>query len=377
MASTIGKTITCRAAILWSPDKPLTVETIEVEPPKRNEVRVKIVASGICRTDSYPLIGKDVGIDMHYPTILGHEGGGIVESVGEDVTEFSIGDYVVPTNMSNCKQCDLCKNPLTNLCVRANFESSHLMSDGTSRFKCKGRTIYRNMGIATFTEYTVQDKYGLSKINPKADLIQACIIGCCIPTGYGSAVNLADVNAGSTVAIWGLGGIGFAVAMGCKERKVKRMIGIDINEDKQELAMKFGFTEFINAQKLNEPIDMHLKKLTHNRLDYAFECSGNIIALKDAYASLSAWGRLLVVGGISIKEELTIKPSDLLFGKRIISGVLGGFKMIDGVKYIVDKCVNNELDVGQFVTSKIKLEEVNEGLELLNSGKTIRTVIVM
>ena len=375
MTSTTGKTISCRAAVCWQPNQQLTIETVQVEPPKRNEVRIKIVATGICRSDAHIIERNENGSSNKYPLILGHEAAGIIESVGEDVTQFVPGDHVIPMLMQQCKNCHFCKNKSVNLCLNYNILKSHVMEDGTSRFKCKGQTIYHFIGTSTFSEYTVCHQNAVAKINPKADLTKCCIIGCSIITGYGSVVNLAEVTPETTCAIWGLGGIGFAVALACRERKPRRLIGIDINEDKFELAKNYGFTELINPLKLKEPIEDYLMK--EGGVDYAFECIGNNSALKDAYASLSIWGRLICVGISLHDDSLTVKPVQLLLGRRIISGIIGGFKAIDGVQMLIEKYVNNELNVDSFITTRLKLEDINKGFGLLNNGKTIRTVIDM
>ena len=376
MASTTGKTISCKAAICWEAKKPMIIETVEVSPPKKNEVRIKIVATGICRSDAHVLHGKDIiGPPTKYPLILGHEAAGIIESVGEGVIGLVPGDHVIPVLRQQCKNCVLCKNESTNLCLNYNINENHVMEDDTTRFTCKGQTIYHFLGTSTFSEYTVVHQYAVAKINPKVDLTKCCIIGCSVLTGYGSALNLAEVSAGTTCAIWGLGGVGFSVALGCVEKKPKRLIGIDINEEKFELAKKYGFTELINPLKLNEPIQAYLMK--DGGVDFAFDCIGNINVLKDAYASLSMWGRLITVG-IPLKDDvLPIKPAEFLFGRRIIGGPVGGYKVVDGVQLLVDKYINNELKIDSFVTSRLKLEQINEGFELLNNGKTIRTVILM
>ena len=375
MISTIGKTISCRAAVCWQPNQRLTIETVQVEPPKKNEVRIKIVATGICRSDAHIIDRNENGPSNRFPLILGHEAAGIIESVGEDVNQFVPGDHVIPTLMQQCKNCHFCNNKSVNLCLNYNILKSYVMEDGTSRFKCKGQTIYHFMGTSTFSEYTVCHKNAVAKINPKADLTKCCIIGCSVLTGYGSVVNLAEVTQFTTCAIWGLGGIGFAVALACRERKPRRLIGIDINEEKFELAKNYGFTELINPLKLKEPIEDYLMK--EGGVDYAFECIGNNIALKDAYASLSIWGRLICVGIPLNDDSLTVKPVQLLLGRRIISGIIGGFKAIDGVQTLIEKYVNNELKVDSFITTRLKLQDINKGFELLNNGKTIRTVIDM
>ena len=244
----MGEVIKCKAAVAWEPKKPLSIETIEVAPPKAGEVRIKVNFTGVCHTDSYTLSGADP--EGTFPCVLGHEGAGIVESVGEGVTEFQKGDVVIPLYIPQCRDCKFCNNPKTNLCskIRAT-QGKGLMPDGTRRFKCNGQELYHFMGCSTFSEYTVVAAVSLCKVNPSANQKSVCLLGCGISTGYGAAVNTAGVEKGSTVAVFGLGAVGLAVLMGCKAAGASRIIGIDINDSKEEVARKFGLTEFINPKK--------------------------------------------------------------------------------------------------------------------------------
>jgi len=243
MADTVGKVIKCRAAVCWEPKKPLSIETVEVAPPKANEVRVKIVATGVCHTDAYAQSGSDA--EGVFPAILGHEGAGIVESVGENVTKFKAGDHVIPLYIPQCGECECCKHPKTNLCLKVRAtQGKGLMPDGTTRFSCNGKQLFHFMGTSTFSEYTVVNDINLCKINETAPLNRACLLGCGIPTGYGAAINTAKVEPGSVCAIWGLGAVGLAVAMGCKAAGASKIYGIDINPAKFEVGKKIWCNRF-------------------------------------------------------------------------------------------------------------------------------------
>lgn len=242
MTNIIIKVIKCRAAVAWAEKQPLSIETIEVAPPKKNEIRIKIHSTGVCHTDAYTLSGADSeGI---FPSILGHEGAGVVESIGEGVTKFKIGDSVIPLYIPQCHDCKFCKSPKTNLCQKIRVtQGKGVMPDGTSRFSCNGKTIYHFMGCSTFSEYTVVADISVCKVNEKAPFDKVCLLGCGIPTGYGAALNTAKVEAGSSCAVWGMGAVGLAAVMGCKKAGAARIIGVDINPSKIKIAKEFGCTD--------------------------------------------------------------------------------------------------------------------------------------
>ncbi|KAI2535268.1 alcohol dehydrogenase 5 (class III), chi polypeptide, partial [Homo sapiens] len=258
--------IKCKAAVAWEAGKPLSIEEIEVAPPKAHEVRIKIIATAVCHTDAYTLSGADP--EGCFPVILGHEGAGIVESVG---------DTVIPLYIPQCGECKFCLNPKTNLCQKIRVtQGKGLMPDGTSRFTCKGKTILHYMGTSTFSEYTVVADISVAKIDPLAPLDKVCLLGCGISTGYGAAVNTAKLEPGSVCAVFGLGGVGLAVIMGCKVAGASRIIGVDINKDKFARAKEFGATECINPQDFSKPIQEVLIEMTDGGVDYSFECIGNV-----------------------------------------------------------------------------------------------------
>ncbi|CAB3999494.1 alcohol dehydrogenase class-3, partial [Paramuricea clavata] len=251
MSDTVGKVIHCKAAVAWEAQKPLVIETVEVDPPKAKEVRIHLVATGVCHTDAF--LGLAPNGD--FPCILGHEGGGIVESVGEGVTSLKPGDHVIPCYTAQCRECKYCKSDKTNLCIAIREMSGKgLMPDGTTRFRCKGKQVFHFMGTSTFSEYTVLPEIAVAKISEAAPLEKVCLLGCGISTGYGAVVNTAKVEPGSTVGVWGLGAIGLAVIMGCKMVGASRIIGVDINPEKFAIGKEFGATECINPNDYDKPI---------------------------------------------------------------------------------------------------------------------------
>ncbi|CAL1283534.1 unnamed protein product [Larinioides sclopetarius] len=375
----INAPIQCKAAVAWEPKKPLSLETVEVAPPKAGEVRIKILATAVCHTDAYTLDGLDPeGI---FPCILGHEGGGVVESVGEGVTSVQPGDHVVPLYIPQCGDCKFCKSPKTNLCSKISItcratQGKGVMPDGTSRFTCKGQTVYHFMGTSTFSEYTVVAEISVVKVDPKAPLNKICLLGCGIPTGYGAALNTADVEPNSNVAIWGLGTVGLAVAMGCQERGAARIIGVDINPEKFQVAKQFGCTEFVNPKEHEKPIQDVLIGMTDGGLDYTFECIGNVSTMRAALESChKGWGQSVIIGVAGSGQEISTRPFQLVTGRVWKGSAFGGWKSKDSVPKLVDQYLNGKLKIDEFVTHELKFDEINEAFHLLHSGKTLRSVL--
>ena len=341
---------------------------------------MKIVSTGVCHTDAYTWSGRDS--EGVYPVILGHEGAGIVESVGEGVTKFKAGDHVIPLYIPQCNNCIHCKRPDTNICqyVFRNdvFKLCGVMGDGTSRFSCNGKLIHHFMGTSTFSEYTVVHEISLAKIDENAPLDKVCLIGCGIATGYGSALNTAQVKPGSTCAIWGLGGVGLAVAMGCKAAGAKRIIGVDINPGKFEMARKFGCTEFVNPKDHEKPIYKVLQEIsdTGYGIDFTFECVGNVQTMRHALESCArGWGVCVVIGVSGKGEFIETSPVQMITGKTMKGSIFGGWKGADDVPKLVQKYMNKELMVDEFITHNLKLDEINEAFDLMFAGKSIRSVI--
>ncbi|ESO89066.1 hypothetical protein LOTGIDRAFT_228996 [Lottia gigantea] len=377
MASdTLSKKIRCKAAVLWEVNTPLVIETIEVEPPRAGEVRIKILATGVCKTDAYLLDRVDPS--KNYPVILGHEGAGIVESVGEGVTNVAPGDHVVPLYYPQCYQCKFCKNPKTNFCskVRAT-QMKGVMPDGTSRFRCNGKKLFHFMGCSTFSEYTVVADVSVCKVDSTAPSEKVCLLGCSISTGYGAVVNTAQVESGSTCAVWGLGAVGLAVIMGCKIAGAKRIIGVDINSDKFKVAEDFGCTEFINPKDYDKPIQEVIVEKTDGGCDYTFECIGSVEAMR---ASLDAchkgWGVSTILGMTPPGAELTAKPYSIVTGCVWKGSVFGGWKSQDSLPTLVEEYMQNKLKVDEFVSFTLPLAKINEGFDYMRKGVGIKSVVI-
>ncbi|XP_065183997.1 alcohol dehydrogenase class-3-like [Sycon ciliatum] len=375
MADTVGKTIECRAAVAWEPKKPLTIEQVEVDPPKAGEVRIKVLYSGVCHTDAYTLSGADS--EGKFPCILGHEGGGVVESIGEGVTSVQPGDHVVPLYIPQCGECKFCKSPKTNLCSKIrSTQGAGVMPDGTSRFRCKGTTAYHFMGTSTFSEYTVVAEISVAKVNPKAPLEKVCLLGCGISTGYGAALNTAKVEEGSSVAVWGMGAVGLAVVMGCKEAGATRIIAVDINPDKAELAKQFGATEFFNPKDHERKTQEVLVELTDGGLDYTFECVGNVHTMRAALESChKGWGVSTIIGVAGAGQEISTRPFQLVTGRVWKGTAFGGWKSRDSVPKLVEDYLSGKVKVDEFVTHTMPLDEINEAFDLMHEGKSIRAVV--
>lgn len=374
--NTAGKVISCRAAVAWETGKPLTIETIQVDPPKANEVRVKIVTSGVCHTDATSLYG--VGNKIDFPAILGHEGAGIIESVGEAVTEFKPGDHVILLYNPQCGKCKLCKNPKTNLCEQL---MPHLfgskMPDGTSRFTCKGQKVSHFMGCSTFSEYTVIPEWGVCKISNKIPLNRAALLGCSVPSGYGTATKSTKVDKGSTCAIWGLGGVGLACAIGCKDSGASKIVGIDVNPDKFEIAKKLGVTECLNPKDYDKPMQEVLKEKTGGKgFDYTFECAGHIDSMMAALESAAAgYGTTIICGATAAGEMLNISPVYFLMGHTVKGNIFGGMEGKKDLPKLVDKYLDKKLPLDDFVSHEYPFEKINALIEAAHNADCIRCLV--
>ncbi|CAH1973023.1 unnamed protein product [Acanthoscelides obtectus] len=367
--ATAGKPITCKAAVAWGPKKDLKMETIEVAPPNAHEVRIKILFTAVCHTDAYTLSGQDPeGI---FPVILGHEGAGIVESVGEGVTNVKTGDHVIPLYVPQCGECKFCKSPKTNLCQKIRTtQGKGVMPDGTSRFTCKGKTLYHFMGCSTFTEYTVVADISVAAIHPSAPLEKVCLLGCGVPTGYGAALNTAKVEKGSTCAVWGLGAVGLAVGLGCQVAGAKRIIGVDVNPAKFEIAKKFGFTEFVNPKDYEKPIQEVMVDLTDGGPDFTFECVGNVNTMRAALESChKGWGVSTIVGVAGAGQEISTRPFQLVTGRVWKGTAFGGWKSRDSVPKLVEEYLLNKLKLDDFISHQLKFEQLNEAFHLMHKGE--------
>lgn len=372
---TAGKVIKCKAAVLWEPRQPLKIEEIEVAPPKAHEVRIKIVATGICRSDDHVVEG--LMKDNKYPVILGHEGAGIVESVGDKVTTVKPGDKVIPLFVPKCGECRGCTEPKSNLCYKSEFgKHTGLMSDNTSRFTCKGKLIHHFICTSTFTEYTVVNEMSVVKIHDDAPLDEVCLMGCGFSTGYGSAVNLAKVEHGTTCAVFGLGGIGLSVIIGCKVAGASRIIAIDVNSKKFEKAKELGATECVNPKDYENPIHEVIQKMTNGGVHYSFECIGNTdIMVSALLSSHLSCGTAVIVGVAPSLSTLSFPPMLLLTGRTLKGGLFGGLKGKECVPQLVLDLIAKKFKVDGLVSHKLPFNEINKGFDLLRKGESIRTVL--
>uniref|UniRef100_A0A3B3QMI8 S-(hydroxymethyl)glutathione dehydrogenase n=1 Tax=Paramormyrops kingsleyae TaxID=1676925 RepID=A0A3B3QMI8_9TELE len=372
--ATAGQVIKCKAAIAWEPNKPMVIEEIEVAPPQAHEIRIKIVATGVCHTDLYHLF--EGNNKEGFPAVLGHEGAGIVESVGPGVTKFKPGDKVIPLFISQCGQCKFCKSPKTNLCERSwSNERYDVMSDIDSRFTCRGKKVLQFMGTSTFSEYTVLNEIAVAKIHDSAPLDKVCLLGCGIPTGYGAAVNTAKVEPGSTCAVFGLGAVGLAAVMGCKAAGAARIIAVDVNKDKFEKAKVFGATDFVNPKEHSKPISQVLAEMTNGGVDFSLECVGNVEVMRSALEScVKGWGVSVLVGWTDM-HDFSARPIQLIAGRTWKGTLFGGFKSKDGVPKLVNEYLARKLKLDEFVTHTMTLDRVNDAVELMKHGKCIRTVL--
>ena len=363
------------AAVAWEAQKSLSVEKIEVAPPRTGEVMVKLHATGVCHTDAYTLSGADPeGI---FPCILGHEGGGEVVEVGPDVKAIRVGDHVIPLYIPECGKCNYCLSGKTNLCQAVRqTQGKGLMPDGTSRFSKDGKTIFHYMGTSTFSEYTVLPEIAVAKINPKAPLDKVCLLGCGITTGIGAVLNTAKVEAGSTVAVFGLGGIGLSVVQGAVMANADRIIAIDINPDKFEIAKAFGATDFINPNDYSDSIQDVIVDLTDGGVDYSFECIGNPNIMRSALECChKGWGVSTIIGVAGSGEEISTRPFQLVTGRVWQGSAFGGVKGRSELPGLVDNYLNNSIKIDEFVTHTMPLLEINRAFDLMHEGKSIRSVI--
>ncbi|HDZ8837461.1 S-(hydroxymethyl)glutathione dehydrogenase/class III alcohol dehydrogenase [Aeromonas veronii] len=369
------QSIKCKAAIAWGPGQPLSIEEVDVMPPQAGEVRVRIVATGVCHTDAFTLSGEDP--EGVFPCILGHEGGGIVESVGEGVTSVKVGDHVIPLYTPECGECKFCKSGKTNLCqkIRAT-QGKGLMPDGTTRFSKDGQPIYHYMGTSTFSEYTVLPEISIAKVDPAAPLEEVCLLGCGVTTGIGAVMNTAKVKEGESVAIFGLGGIGLSAVIGARLAKAGRIITIDINESKFELARKLGATDCINPNDYDKPIQEVIVELTDGGVDFSFECIGNVKVMRAALECChKGWGESVIIGVAGAGQEISTRPFQLVTGRVWRGSAFGGVRGRSELPSYVQRYMQGEFRLDDFITHTMPLEQINEAFDLMHQGKSIRTVI--
>ncbi|GGW91019.1 S-(hydroxymethyl)glutathione dehydrogenase/class III alcohol dehydrogenase [Alteromonas halophila] len=370
-----AQTITCRAAVAWGPGEPLKIEQVEVAPPKAGEVRIKVIASGVCHTDAFTLSGDDPeGI---FPAILGHEGGGIVEAVGEGVTGLEVGDHVIPLYTPECGECKFCKSGKTNLCGKIrDTQGKGLMPDGTTRFAVDGKPVYHYMGCSTFSEYTILPEISLAKINKEAPLEEVCLLGCGVTTGMGAVMNTAKVEKGDTVAVFGLGGIGLSAIIGAAMAGASRIIAIDINESKFDLAAKLGATDCINPKAYDKPIQEVIVDLTDGGVDYSFECIGNVDVMRSALECChKGWGESVIIGVAGAGQEISTRPFQLVTGRVWRGTAFGGVKGRSELPEYVERYLDGEFKLSDFITHTMPLDDINKAFDLMHEGESIRTVL--
>nr|WP_201772771.1 S-(hydroxymethyl)glutathione dehydrogenase/class III alcohol dehydrogenase [Endozoicomonas numazuensis] len=367
--------IKSRAAIAWGPGKPLTIEEVDVMPPQKGEVLVRIVATGVCHTDAFTLSGEDP--EGVFPAILGHEGGGIVEAVGDGVTSVSVGDHVIPLYTPECGECKFCKSGKTNLCQKIReTQGKGLMPDGTTRFYKDGEPIYHYMGTSTFSEYTVLPEISLAKVNPEAPLEEVCLLGCGVTTGMGAVMNTAKVQEGDTVAIFGLGGIGLSAVIGAVMAKASRIIAIDINTSKFDLAKKLGATDCINPKDFDKPIQEVIVEMTDGGVDFSFECIGNVDVMRSALECChKGWGESVIIGVAGAGQEISTRPFQLVTGRVWRGSAFGGVKGRSELPGIVEQYLAGEFKLDDFITHTMGLGDINQAFDLMHEGRSIRSVI--
>ena len=367
--------IKSRAAVAFAPNQPLQIVEVDVAPPKAGEVLVRIVATGVCHADASGVSGEDA--EGVFAAILGHEGGGIVEAIGEGVTSVKVGDHVIPLYTAECRACKFCKSGKTNLCssVRAT-QGKGLMPDGTSRFSYNGEPIYHYMGCSTFSEYTVLPEVSLAVIPKEAPLEKVCLLGCGVTTGIGAVLNTAKVEEGATVAIFGLGGIGLAAIIGAKMAKASRIIAIDINPAKFEVARELGATDFVNPKDFAKPIQEVIVEMTDGGVDYSFECVGNVQLMRAALeCAHKGWGESVIIGVAGAGQEISTRPFQLVTGRVWRGSAFGGVKGRTELPSYVEKAQKGEIPLDTFITHNMPLEDINKAFDLMHEGKSIRTVI--
>lgn len=363
------------AAVAFAPAQPLELCEVEVQAPKAGEVLVKIVATGVCHTDAFTLSGEDPeGI---FPAILGHEGAGIVMEVGAGVTNLKAGDHVIPLYVPECGSCKFCESNKTNLCQAIRVTQGRgFMPDGTSRFSRNGASIFHYMGTSTFSQYTVVPEIALAKINKAAPLDKVCLLGCGVTTGIGAVLNTAKVTPGSTVAVFGLGGIGLSVVQGAVMAKAARIIGIDVNESKFQMAMQLGATECINPSNLDRTVVQHIVDITDGGVDYSFECVGNVNLMRDALECChKGWGVSTIIGVAGAGQEIKTRPFQLVTGRVWKGSAFGGVKGRSQLPGMVDQFMNGEIKIDPFVTHQMPFEKINDAFALMKQGKSIRSVL--
>lgn len=365
-----------RAAVAWKAGAPLTIETVQLDGPKAGEVLVEIKATGVCHTDAFTLSGDDP--EGLFPAILGHEGAGVVVEVGAGVTSVKPGDHVIPLYTPECRQCEYCLSQKTNLCqaIRST-QGQGLMPDGTSRFSIGGKPLFHYMGTSTFANYSVMPEISVAKIRPDAPFDKVCYIGCGVTTGIGAVIYTAKVKPGSSVVVFGLGGIGLNVLQGARMAGAGMIVGVDLNPGRKALAEKFGMTHFVNPKEVEGDLVAHLVNLTKGGADYTFECVGNVKLMRQALECChKGWGVSTIIGVAGAGQEIATRPFQLVTGRVWQGSAFGGARGRTDVPKIVDWYMEGKINIDDLITHTLPLERINEGFELMKKGESIRSVVL-
>jgi S-(hydroxymethyl)glutathione dehydrogenase/alcohol dehydrogenase len=365
-----------RAAVAFGAGQPLSIETVQLEGPKEGEVLVEIKATGICHTDAFTLSGEDP--EGLFPAILGHEGAGVVVETGPGVRGLAVGDHVIPLYTPECRQCEYCLNPKTNLCQAIRVtQGQGLMPDGTSRFSLNGEKILHYMGTSTFANFTVLPEIALAKIRADAPFDKVCYIGCGVTTGVGAVINTAKVEPGSNVVVFGLGGIGLNVIQGARLVGANMIVGVDLNESKTALAESFGMTHFVNPKEVGDELVAHLVELTGGGADYSFECIGNVQTMRQAMEGChKGWGVSVIIGVAGAGQEIATRPFQLVTGRVWKGTAFGGARGRTDVPRIVDWYMEGKINIDDLITHTMPLEKINDAFHLMHEGRSIRSVVV-
>ncbi|MBH9536839.1 MULTISPECIES: S-(hydroxymethyl)glutathione dehydrogenase/class III alcohol dehydrogenase [Novosphingopyxis] len=364
-----------RAAVAFEAQKPLEIVELDLEGPKEGEVLVELMATGLCHTDAFTLSGDDP--EGLFPSVLGHEGAGIVREVGSGVTSVKPDDHVIPLYTAECRECEYCLNPKTNLCqaVRAT-QGKGLMPDGTSRFSYKGQMIHHYMGTSTFSNFTVLPEIAVAKIREDAPFDTTCYVGCGVTTGVGAVVHTAKVEPGSRVVVFGLGGIGLNVIQGAKLAGASQIVGIDLNPDREEWGRKFGMTDFLNPKDGGDIVE-RIVNLTGGGADYSFECIGNVQVMRQALECChKGWGESIIIGVAGAGQTIETRPFQLVTGRNWRGSAFGGARGRTDVPKIVDWYMNGQIEIDPMITHRFSLDEINKGFDLMHKGESIRGVVI-
>ncbi|MGO1117761.1 S-(hydroxymethyl)glutathione dehydrogenase/class III alcohol dehydrogenase [Rhodovibrionaceae bacterium A322] len=364
-----------RAAVAFEAGKPLEIVNVQLEGPRAGEVLVEMKATGLCHTDAFTLSGEDP--EGLFPAILGHEGAGVVVEVGPGVTGLEVGDHVIPLYTPECRECDYCLNPKTNLCqaIRTT-QGQGLMPDGTSRFSYKGKPVLHYMGCSTFANYSVVPEIALAKVRKDAPFDKICYIGCGVTTGVGAVINTAKVEPGSNVVVFGLGGIGLNVIQGARMVGANKIIGVDLNNSKDEIGRRYGMTDFVNPKEIDGDIVGHLVELTGGGADYSFECIGNVNTMRQALeCAHKGWGESIIIGVAGAGQEIATRPFQLVTGRSWRGTAFGGARGRTDVPKIVDWYMDGKIEIDSMITHTMPLEDINKGFDLMHEGKSIRAVV--